>query len=87
MLKIDTSSTDDILEGLRQPVWDVPQFPQSQDSLSVQLAELIVLAKRFGLYDATEWVISQLENRKPSLAQFSDEEIHSEAFNRRYKPV
>lgn len=30
--------------------------PQRQDSLTDQLADLCVLARRFGLYDADDWV-------------------------------
>jgi hypothetical protein len=35
---------------------ELPAWPQSQDSLSAQMASLILVANRFGLYDAADAV-------------------------------
>jgi hypothetical protein len=39
-----------------QNAWDIPQQPQVQYSLTQQLSELRVAARRLGLYDAEEWL-------------------------------
>jgi hypothetical protein len=39
-----------------QNAWDIPQQPQAQYSLTQQLSELRVAARRLGLYDAEEWL-------------------------------
>lgn len=36
--------------------WLAPQKPQRQDSLSEQVRDVIVLANRFGCYDAADWI-------------------------------
>lgn len=42
------------------------QLPQRQDSLSDQLRDLHMLAARYGMYDAADWLWKRM--RDPSLA-------------------
>ena len=56
----------DIVSGMRlrthaRRVADAHLAPQSQESLDDQLKDLAVLANRFGLYDAHDW----LERTRP----------------------
>lgn len=42
----------------------VLQCPQRQDSLIDQLADLRIIANKFGLYDAADYLKSIVENNK-----------------------
>lgn len=57
---------------------------QSQESLDEQLKDLHVLATRFGLYDAADWVRNYLDLRKRYLADYGEPlELDREEITRR----
>jgi hypothetical protein len=45
---------------------NLPSYPQSQESVAEQLASLVLVANRLGLYDAAD-AIKQMSGRLPEL--------------------
>jgi len=45
---------------------NLPSYPQSQESVAEQLASLVLVANRLGLYDAAD-AIKQMNSRLPEL--------------------
>lgn len=52
--------------GMLCPYHGLPQQPQSQQALDLQLLQLKSLANRMGLYDAADWIDKMLETKKKS---------------------
>lgn len=55
------SRAEGVGEMIMLQIEDIPQHKQTQASLVAQLYALRMIANRFGLYDAADWLTRELE--------------------------